>query len=294
MDLKIDYVFPYVNNEDINWLRGYQNYRKFQEPERYRDWGTLKYVFRGIEKCMPWINNIYLIVEQESQIPQWLDREAVKIVYHKDIIPEDLLPTYNSATIEMFLHKIPGLSEHFIYSNDDIFPIRDLNPDDFYYNNLPKLAIIEKQYNPYTKNLYRHMLFNGENEIRDLLNLEKNKQIYHRTGHSLHPMLKSSWEKLESLIGKKLLRSCSRFREIKNFNQDIVAYYQWLSGNYFPSNRKTYQSQLKNINRVIQAFDSDLQIICLNDGESINLSIIKGTILGLLQKRFPTKSKYEL
>lgn len=295
MELKIDYVFPYVDNNDENWIQQYKKYNKTYEPERYRDWGTLKYIFRGIEKYMPWINNIYLIIESESQLPKWLDVKKVNIIYHKDIIPEIFLPTYNSSTIEMFLHKIPGLSEYFIYGNDDMFPIGNLSPEDFYYNDLPKLSIIEKSFNPRTKNLYRHMLFNGENEIRKLLKLPKVKTVYHRTGHNLHPMLKSSWEELENLIGDKMFNSCSRFREKKNLNQDLVAYYHWLNKKYYTSTRTTYQSQLKDIQRIINFLNnSNSQLICLNDSSKVNFNANKKLVLDLLQSKFPNKSKYEL
>ena len=58
------------------------------EDIRYRDYNTLKYLLRGINKYLPWIRNLYIIVEQESQIPEWLNRDNVKIIYHKDALPQ--------------------------------------------------------------------------------------------------------------------------------------------------------------------------------------------------------------
>ena len=40
---------------------------------------------------------------------------------HREIIEQEYLPTFNSHVIEANLHKIPNLSEHFIYFNDDVF-----------------------------------------------------------------------------------------------------------------------------------------------------------------------------
>lgn len=91
--LEIDFVFPYVDNSDPNWIKQYKDYCNIHhiksniEDVRYRDYGTLKYLLRGIDRCLPWIRNVYVIVEQESQVPNWLNRDNVKIVYHKDIIP---------------------------------------------------------------------------------------------------------------------------------------------------------------------------------------------------------------
>lgn len=81
---------------------------------------------------MPFIRNVYLVVSGESQIPDWIDRDEINVVLHRDIIPESLLPTFNSTTIEMYLHRIDGLSEHFIYSNDDMMPMNRMRAEDFF------------------------------------------------------------------------------------------------------------------------------------------------------------------
>lgn len=81
---------------------------------------------------MPWIRNLYLIVSNKEQVPAWVNQENVKIVLHEDIIPARFLPTFNSTAIEMFIWKIPGLAEHFIYGNDDIYPMWPSEPDDWF------------------------------------------------------------------------------------------------------------------------------------------------------------------
>lgn len=81
---------------------------------------------------MPFIRTVHLVVSNIEQVPEWLDQSKVHVVLHKDIIPEDLLPTFNSTTIEMYLCKILGLAEHFIYSNDDMMPMNDMAVGDFF------------------------------------------------------------------------------------------------------------------------------------------------------------------
>ena len=66
------------------------------------------------------MENVFLLVSGETQVPSWVDRSVVNVVLHKDIIPERFLPTFNSTTIEMFMHRIPGLGEEFLYFNDDM------------------------------------------------------------------------------------------------------------------------------------------------------------------------------
>ena len=131
--MTIDYVVPMVFPDDSRWQKELDRQRKYHESgslsERYRSWGTEELLVDCVRRFMPWVRNIIILLARESQKQQWMDdyvaltkQPTVRIVYHKEFIPEELLPTFNSATIEMFLHRIPGLSEHFLYGNDDMYP----------------------------------------------------------------------------------------------------------------------------------------------------------------------------
>jgi len=133
---KIDFVLPWVDNQDPEWQKSRQQYAENQSlldansSARFRDSGTLKYVLRSIEKNCPWYNKIYLITCGHH--PEWLDINSPKIelVKHSDIYDnKEHLPVFNSSSIEMSLPNIKGLSEHFVYLNDDtiIFSIKILS-----------------------------------------------------------------------------------------------------------------------------------------------------------------------
>ena len=125
----MDIVITYVNGLDPIWQQEYAKHTNTPILEkRFRDWGTLKYLFRGIETNMPFIRKVHLVVSGESQVPKWLNREQVNVVLHKDIIPAQLLPTFNCNPIEMHLHNIADLDEEYIYFNDDIFPLLPCPP----------------------------------------------------------------------------------------------------------------------------------------------------------------------
>jgi hypothetical protein len=132
----IDIIVPYVNCWEPSWIELLSKHVKHMPLSRVRDLGSLRYVFRGIEQNMPWIHNVYLILQSESQIPHWLNTShpKLKIVYHIDYIPKKFLPTFNSNVIEMFYHKIKGLTKQFILANDDTIPIQPLVPDNFFHN----------------------------------------------------------------------------------------------------------------------------------------------------------------
>lgn len=142
--MEIDFVLPWVNNQDIEWQESKKKYDINQSIvdansiARYRDMGTLKYVLRSIEKNCPWYNKIYLITC--GHYPEWLNikSEKVVLVTHKDIYDnQNYLPTFNSSSIEMSLPNIVELSEQFIYLNDDTIIFSPLDQSRFFREGLP-------------------------------------------------------------------------------------------------------------------------------------------------------------
>jgi hypothetical protein len=84
----------------------------------------------------PWIRTVYLVTD--DQTPQWLDADqpGITVVSHRDMFGDPAwLPTFNSHAIESQLHRIDGLSEHFLYFNDDVFIGRPLSAQAFFQSN---------------------------------------------------------------------------------------------------------------------------------------------------------------
>ena len=307
--LPIDFIFPYVDNTDENWIYQYKDYctnhniKYNLDDVRYRDYGTLKYLLRGIDKCLPWIRNLYIIVEQESQVPDWLNRDNVKIIYHKDIIPEKFLPTYNSGTIEMYLKNIPGLSEYFIYGNDDMFPISPMTKSDFFdEDGLPKLMVkkyhMEENWHP---NTYQCMVLNSNHIAYDDLGLQKEENTIIRWNHTITPMRKSTWERLCDKYKERIENSCSVFRRPKNTTQELVNSWHFLSNNYSKDyTLKTSYISVKDIENqnILKQKMKDFQVVCINDGnieqEILPFEEVKQIILNTFEELFPEKSKYEI
>ena len=140
--METDIVVAYVDNTDKVWLKTYIEYCERTNnrikignlhSSRYEDIGLINYQLKLIEKNMPWIKNIFLLVSNKEQIPQGIS-DKVKPILHEQFIPLKFLPTFNSTTIEMFLWNIPNLSEHFIYANDDMLPTKPMLETDFFEN----------------------------------------------------------------------------------------------------------------------------------------------------------------
>ena len=101
----------------------------------FRNNEELRYSLRSLENYAPWIQRIFVVTD--GQIPSWLDTNnpKIRIVDHREIIPIEYLPTFSSHTIEAFLHAIPGLAEHYVYFNDDMFLASQCEPGDFFVPN---------------------------------------------------------------------------------------------------------------------------------------------------------------
>ncbi|XP_003989222.3 N-acetylglucosamine-1-phosphotransferase subunits alpha/beta isoform X1 [Felis catus] len=100
---------------------------------RFEDNEELRYSLRSIERHAPWVRNIFIVTN--GQIPSWLnlDNPRVTIVTHQDVFRNlSHLPTFSSPAIESHIHRIEGLSQKFIYLNDDVMFGKDVWPDDFY------------------------------------------------------------------------------------------------------------------------------------------------------------------
>uniref|UniRef100_A0A8C2DGI1 N-acetylglucosamine-1-phosphotransferase subunits alpha/beta n=1 Tax=Cyprinus carpio TaxID=7962 RepID=A0A8C2DGI1_CYPCA len=100
---------------------------------RFEDNEELRYSLRSIEKHAPWVRHIFIVTN--GQIPSWLnlDNPRISVVTHQDLFQNQThLPTFSSPAIETHIHRIPGLSQKFIYLNDDVMFGKDVWPDDFY------------------------------------------------------------------------------------------------------------------------------------------------------------------
>ncbi|KAJ8250020.1 hypothetical protein COCON_G00232360 [Conger conger] len=100
---------------------------------RFEDNEELRYSLRSVERHAPWVRHVFIVTN--GQIPSWLnlDNPRVTVVTHHEIFQnESHLPTFSSPAIETHIHRIPGLSQKFIYLNDDVMFGKDVWPDDFY------------------------------------------------------------------------------------------------------------------------------------------------------------------
>ena len=301
---------PKWRHEYLTATGNYRNDRSTLSSPRFRSWGTEELLIRCIRKNLPWIRTIYILLARPSQVQPWMEQlkilgcsctkarcqgaeqnSKIKIVFHRDFIPSQYLPTFNANTIEMWLHKIPDLSEYFIYGNDDLFPISPLQPEDFFrqrvgaprdndittlrHNDKEDCAILPCQHMrekpfPEEPNTFQKFVKNGLDMVAADWGV-KFTDTWLRTGHSLQPMLRSTVEHVCTIHADRILQSFTLSRKPKNFNQYIFPFWQHLSGRYIDHMpRRTYigkdvaTSDLANILR-----DPNIDVACINDNKGI-------------------------
>lgn len=299
--MDIDLVITYVDSSDPEWRQTHNqtcyklNRLPVAESVRFREWNTLKYIMRGTQLYMPWIRKIHLIVERPSQVPEWVRRDRVNIVYHPMIIPKDCLPTYNSTCIEQFMWRINGLSEHFVYANDDMIPVNPLSPSDFFDDDgNPKIEVNTRPFSS-KSGMYAHHLHNGEALVRKLLKMPPREDAITRTGHNIAPMLVSTWKMLWEKCGTEISQSLTPFRHHTNINQELAAYWHLLTGKYTLSERTSTYTEMEDIKKVCRIIThSESQLICINDSKSNSYKDAKAKMTDAFEIKMPDKSKYEL
>lgn len=152
----ISIVYTWVDGTDINFIDVKSKYNGGNRgASLYRDQSAdeLRYSLRSIEKYLPWHNGtIYILTARQS--PPWLNTEnpRIKMVYQQDIIPKHISPNYDAAAIEAFLDKIPGITERFLYLNDDFFLNNYIHPCFFF----TQKTFYHKSYR--TKKLFKRTL----------------------------------------------------------------------------------------------------------------------------------------
>ena len=292
----MDAVITYVDGLDPVWQKEYERVTKIPVMDkRFRDWGTLKYLLRGIETKMPFVKNVYLVVSHESQVPQWADTAQLKIVLHRDIIPQAYLPTFNSTTIEMFLHKIPGLDEQFLYFNDDMYPVMDCKETDFFRGDK---IVFGFSHHCFAFDMYKKQCRSGDRLARKLLNLPSSWHFV-RPQHTCTPMLKSACEYVFDHAQDEILHSLSALREDKNFNQYIFPDYLYYKGQAIreKQSKKHFSVAIATPNSIRKFLHNPTRkMVCIND---VKLSkqkydAMRTAILTSFDYLFPQKSRFEL
>ena len=327
---KIDFVLVWVDDSDPQWQESYRKYYVQTTGDaasiRFRDWGTLKYWFRGIEKFAPWVNNIFFVTC--GHVPSWLNLEhpRLRFVKHADYIPAECLPTFNSHTIELNLHRIDELSDKFVYFNDDTFLIDRISSERFFRKGLPcDIAALNAP--QFLGDRTEHILVNDiafANKFfnkREAIGKHPGKWFSPKYGsyllrtlalfryprftgfvdpHLPNAFLKKTLSEVWNLYGEKLDHTCKcRFRDTDQVNQYVFRYYQLVKGSFCPIDPFRTSITYSSIDdETLQRAIADVRaqrkpLICINDGKVTDFKTSKRLLCDAFESILPEKSEFE-
>lgn len=219
----IDIVYTWVDAADPAWQArrasvnpGTALAADALDPARTRSHDELRYSLRSVAMYANWVRHIWLVTD--GQVPEWLvENDRLTVVDHRQIFADPAaLPTFNSHAIEAQLHRIPGLAEHFLYLNDDVFFGRPVRPELFFHGNgIAKFgaspAAICRDPGVPNCNGAMHAARRNQRFVENVTG----RTITHRMQHLPHPHLRSSLEELEERHPDLVAATAnSRFRSV--------------------------------------------------------------------------------
>lgn len=305
VDTGIDIVLPYVDSSDSEWQDRFLETRgkHFRTPKarelflklfsnRYASYGMFRYWWRGYEQFGP-PGTVHLLLQSESQIPSWLDRNhpRIKIHYHADFMPKGATPSYNSSCIELcFLRKYASeLTPFFLMMNDDFYFNAPCTFENFVEGEQPLTWIDVRNSRFLPTCLFRSIVCNNF----DLVSKFAGKTCPHYNHNHLAvcykrdaiiPALDKFWPFIEKTLTK--------FRDAKNYNHWILRYWQDFTGISKHSDKFPHKGYLEMSEATPDKVEAlkNKQVVCFNDTNGKFAPAVKS----YLEKHFAGRSTFEV
>ncbi|MGW4014804.1 stealth family protein [Rhodococcus ruber] len=308
---EIDLVFSWVDGSSKEWqaerAKRLQNYvvgEGDDSPARFRQIDELKYALRSVHMYAPWIRRIF--VATDSDRPDWLaDDGQVTFVRSEEFFADrSVLPTHNSQAVECQLHHIPGLSEHFLYSNDDMFFGRPVDPQMFFSGGgVTKFIEADTRIGLGRNHKKRSGFENAARVNRRLLEERFGVTITRHLEHTPVPLRKSIMAEMEREFADEFAATAaSTFRAAENISvtNSFYHYYALMTGRAVQQTAArvkyvdtTVRSGLRELDTLLAKRTTDL--FCLNDGSTpeVDLELRTAKVTQFLERYYPIPAPWE-
>lgn len=314
-DFPIDLVYLWVDGSDPVWRQKKEYWQKqlgitvpyAVSDARFRDREELKHSLRSVEKYLPWVRTVYIVTD--NQIPSWLNTRhpKIKVVFHQEIFPPEALPVFNSSAIETRLAYIPGLAEHFIYTNDDVFVNKPLTPDFFFTPDGKPIYYSDERV---AKQIRLWLPLPANKLVKEIsdFNDEVFEKVYHMKPQELaaygdtHTM--TAYRKSDYLENGKILgdywknTTYSKFRTRTDLHRGMMVLPDHAKGKNIIKNALNLTQFHCGVSGYMVVWDVDELrtenpcLFCLNDAPGLSEED-SWAHTQYLRKRFPKKSKFE-
>ncbi|MEV2241152.1 stealth family protein [Micromonospora sp. NPDC049891] len=306
----IDVVYTWVDGTDPEWLRrraaatGSPYHSEAASAARFLSRDELRYSLRSLHLFAPWVRNVYLVTD--DQVPPWLDPSVpgIQVISHREIFADrSVLPTYNSHAIESQLHHIDGLSEQFLYFNDDVFLGCEVLPSDFFLANgisrfFPSPALVPP--GPSSAGDIPSSAAGKNN--RELIAERFGTVLTQKMKHMPHALRRSVLYEIEETFAAEHGRTAaSRFRSLTDISiaSSLHHYYAFHTGRAVPGALEYTIAELSHPDTPARLAHllakRDRHVFCLNDAFSTedDLAAQLKVVTPFLDTYFPVPSPWE-
>jgi hypothetical protein len=308
----VDVVYTWVDGTDPQWRRRKEDAWVALDPEhhhpsaaagsRYTSHDELRYSLRSLEANADWVRTVYVVTD--GQRPPWLrtDHPRLRVVDHRELFAgTDALPTFNSHAIEARLHHVPGLAEHFLYLNDDVFFGRPVGPELFFEaSGLTRFFLTDALIDLAPPSARDLPVASAAKQTRAVVGDLFSRTVTQRFQHVAHPQRRSTLEELEAKVAEGVARTVrSRFRDPGDLSvpASLAHYYGYAVGRAVPGTLSyTYcdvterRAPIK-LQRLGRRRDSD--VFCLNETDTPGEHPGHRLMVDFLQSYFPRPSSFE-
>lgn len=309
--MEIDLVYMWVDGNDPVWQEKRNKFIGVPTEKsttnckgRYANNDELKYSLRSIEMYAPWVRNIFIVTD--NQTPDWLDTSnpKIRIIDHKEIMPQESLPCFNSSVIEHFIYKIPGLSEQFLLANDDTFINQQVQPGTFFAEDgLPIMRLTHSRLRNFFLAFKKKFLgIPYKNYVQIVHNsaklVEKKFGTYYsgRQHHNIDAYLKSDCQHVEELFKQEIATTVSNhIRSTNDIHRSIYTYTALAEKRCHPiyvSQKTSFRFHIQNHKHYGKLEKYNPVFFCMNDSEYANDDDRK-KVKEFLSYRFSVKSGFE-
>lgn len=309
-NMDIDLVYLWVDGNDPKWIAkrnacvGAPTGSGEHCEGRYANHDELKYSLRSAEMYAPWLRKIFIVTD--GQTPAWLDTSnpKVQIVDHRQIMPEECLPCFNSTVIEHFIARIPGLAEHFLFANDDMLFNRPVQPSDFFAaDGLPIVRFNRRPMRRLTLWLKEHVLRKKRNNYLQIIHnaalavqRRYGKYIGHKTHHNIDAYLKSDYERTRQEFADDLAPTLgNHVRATNDIQRHLYTYVALLRGRAhrtFVNQSTSMRFHIDNSRHYEKYEKLNPMLLCMNDSQyATEADRLRSA--QFLAQLFPKKSAFE-
>ncbi len=299
----IDAVYTWVNAADPGWRALVSPYRDgtMLEPERFVQLDELRYSMRSIETYAPWIRRIHVLTN--CRPPDWfVPSDRMRWVDHSAAIDERYLPSFNSDAIETFLHRVPDLSEHFVYFNDDFLLADSVFPATFFTSEGRTKAFLGTN----MSTLFLAQLARaGEADDWQSGRLNGARLLQERFGvlptllhrHAPYALTRSGWQALETEFPSQVeatRRARFRTHEVVTWTAFVYPHYAMLTGSGVLGRGDQYQISTGTMERLSRQPPPAREFAVVAPfGTSANDMAFRAFATRFLERQWPFRSSAE-